>query len=192
MGRRIDVEADDIADLGGELRVVGQLELAHPVRLQAMGAPDPLHRTDADPGQPGHRLSRPMGRLPRRVFEGQGDDAVGHFGGQRRDARRAGLVPQKAIDAFFHEPFLPAPDRRLTDPGRAHDLCRARAGGGQKHDPRAPDVLLRTVPIRHHRVQTGAAGGAYVYGDACSHPVDSHPPEPRGIPLRTQTSDFIH
>ena len=29
MRRRIDVEPDDVAQLGGELRVVGQLELAH-------------------------------------------------------------------------------------------------------------------------------------------------------------------
>jgi len=48
MGRRVHVEADDIADLGGELGVVGQLELAPAVGLQTMGAPDALHRTDAD------------------------------------------------------------------------------------------------------------------------------------------------
>ena len=34
--------------LGGKLRVVGQLELALAVRLQAVAAPDPLHRTDVD------------------------------------------------------------------------------------------------------------------------------------------------
>ena len=69
MSGRIDVKADDIAQLGGELRVVGQLELAHPVRLQAVRAPDALHRADADadapwPSRPrSNASSRPAARL---------------------------------------------------------------------------------------------------------------------------------
>ena len=43
MGGRIDVEADDIAELLGELGVVGELECLHPVRRQAVGLPDALH-----------------------------------------------------------------------------------------------------------------------------------------------------
>ena len=46
---RIDIEADDVLQFGGKLRIVGQLELAHQMRLKPMGTPDPLHRTDADP-----------------------------------------------------------------------------------------------------------------------------------------------
>jgi hypothetical protein len=34
MRRRIDIKPDDIAQLGGELRVGRQLELTHPMRLQ--------------------------------------------------------------------------------------------------------------------------------------------------------------
>src|SRR5437763_7538486 len=40
MGRRIDIEPDNVVQLGGELRVGGQLELAHPMRLQSVAAPD--------------------------------------------------------------------------------------------------------------------------------------------------------
>ena len=40
MRRRIDIEADDVAQLGHELGIARQLELAHPVRLQSVGAPD--------------------------------------------------------------------------------------------------------------------------------------------------------
>jgi hypothetical protein len=43
---RIDVEADDLVQFGGKLRIVGQFELTHPVRLEAMSTPYPLHRTD--------------------------------------------------------------------------------------------------------------------------------------------------
>jgi hypothetical protein len=32
VGGRIDIQADDVADLGGELRIVGKLEGADPVR----------------------------------------------------------------------------------------------------------------------------------------------------------------
>ena len=41
--RRIDIEADDVAQLGDKLRIVGQLELTDPMRLQAMGTPYALH-----------------------------------------------------------------------------------------------------------------------------------------------------
>ena len=43
MRRRSDIEADNIPELGHEIGVVRQLELAHPVRLQAVRAPDALH-----------------------------------------------------------------------------------------------------------------------------------------------------
>jgi hypothetical protein len=43
MGGRIDIETDDVADLGGELRVVGKLEGTDAVRRQAMSFPDALN-----------------------------------------------------------------------------------------------------------------------------------------------------
>jgi hypothetical protein len=42
MGGRIDIEADDVAQLADKLRVGGELELLHPVRLKAVCAPDAL------------------------------------------------------------------------------------------------------------------------------------------------------
>src|SRR5664280_2832605 len=36
---RINVEADDLVQFGGKLRIVGQFELTHPVRLEAMSTP---------------------------------------------------------------------------------------------------------------------------------------------------------
>ena len=86
MGRRIDIEPDDVAQLVDELRIVGELELPDPVRLQAMGAPDALDRTDADAGGLRHHRAGPMGRLAGRVGPGQRDDALGDIrpsGGMR-------------------------------------------------------------------------------------------------------------
>ena len=52
MGRRIDIETDDVADLGGELRIVGKLEGTNAVRRQAMSAPEALKRFPQIPVMP--------------------------------------------------------------------------------------------------------------------------------------------
>lgn len=88
-----------------------------------------------------------------------------------------------SIDAFFHEPFLPTPNRGLADPRRSNDLGHARAVRGEQHDPGAPDMLLGAVPVRRDRIQADAVGRADVYGDACSHPPDSYHRVPQGILL---------
>jgi hypothetical protein len=86
---RIDVEADDIAQLGREVRVVGQLELAQPVRLKAVRPPDALHRADADANHLGHRWRSPMSRLARRRLDRERHDAFGDLraSGGMRDGR---------------------------------------------------------------------------------------------------------
>jgi hypothetical protein len=45
MGRRIEIQADHVAQFGGKRRILRQLEAPHPVRLQAVRGPDALHRT---------------------------------------------------------------------------------------------------------------------------------------------------
>ena len=74
VGRRVDVKADDFAQFGDELRVLRQLEPAHPVRSQPVRLPDPLHRRDADADRPGHQASGPMRRFLGRIFRRQGDN----------------------------------------------------------------------------------------------------------------------
>jgi hypothetical protein len=39
-------------------------------------------------------------------------------------------------------------------------------------DPRPPDVLLRAVPVRHDRLQTGAVLGGQLDLDPFAHPRD--------------------
>ena len=48
MGWRIDIEADDVAQLVDKLRVGGELELFHPMRMKAVRTPDALDGTRAD------------------------------------------------------------------------------------------------------------------------------------------------
>ena len=82
----------------GRWRVVGQLELAHPVRLETMSAPDALNRTHAEPRRLRHQSSGPVGRLPRRVAKRQGDQALRRLGAQRLDPRGTGLVTKQAVE----------------------------------------------------------------------------------------------
>ena len=42
--RRVDVEPDDVAQLGDEFRIARELELPHPMRLEPVSAPDTLIR----------------------------------------------------------------------------------------------------------------------------------------------------
>ena len=98
-GGRIDIEPDDVAQFVDEARVVGQLELAHPVRLQTMGAPDSLDRTHAEPRRLRHQDAGPMGRFPGRFRERRRDDALSRLDAQRLDARGTRLVAAQYIEA---------------------------------------------------------------------------------------------
>src|ERR1700735_633109 len=132
-------------------------------------------------------LAYPM-RLSKR-----GSHEGGHnFGAERRNARRPGLVAQEAVHALLHEPLLPSPDAGLRYPRLTHDLGRGETGWRPKHDPRAPDMLLRTVSVRSNRLQTSTIGGIQFNEDRCAHQTDSHSHDPRGIPYPTLPSDFIH
>src|SRR6266404_8469949 len=93
---RIDVEADDLVQFGGKLRIVGQLELAHPVRLEAMSTPYPLHRADANPSRFRHRRTGPVTGHLGRAGQRQGDHTFSRLRAQRRNTRPPGLVPPKA------------------------------------------------------------------------------------------------
>ena len=85
MRRRIDLEADEVAQLVGERGIVGQFELTHAMGLQTVPVPDALDRTDADPGGFHHHGTGPVGRLPGRRLEGQRKHAVDDFLGERRE-----------------------------------------------------------------------------------------------------------
>ena len=185
VGGRIDVEANDIAQLADEIGIVGELELSVAVGLQAMGTPDTADRAFADARHRGHHRRRPMGRLDRRVGQRQRHHPLGHFGPQRRDARRARLVAKKAINAFFHKPLLPAPNTRLGLVGPTHDFRRADTVGAQKNDGRPPHMFLGGIAVPDRSFEAKTVSRTHCEGNTCAHVPDSHRQSSMGILKRT-------
>jgi hypothetical protein len=101
---------------------------------------------------------------------------------ERRDARGPRLVVQEAVDAFLHEPFLPAPDASLRLAGPAHDLVGADTVGAQEDDRRPPIVFLRGVTVPGDRFKSVADGPRDRDGNSGAHAPDSHGNRNRGIP----------
>ena len=147
VGRRIDIEPDHVAQLVNEVRIVREIELPITVRLKPVCLPDAPDRAGADAARPCHQIGGPMGGLDRRIGKRQRHHARGHFRTERRDARGPRLVVQEAVDAFLHEPFLPAPDAGLRLAGPAHDLVGANTVGAREDDRRPPSVFLRGVTV---------------------------------------------
>ena len=86
--------------------------------------PDALHRRDTEPHSLRHRPCCPVGRLVRRRRLRQPDHLGGLAGGDRRLARRPGLVAQQARDTRLGKPFLPAPNGCLRLACGGHDGLR--------------------------------------------------------------------
>ena len=192
MGRRIDIEADDIRELLGKGRVVRQLEAAPAVRAEAVDLPDRLHRRWGNAGRLGHRAQRPVGRLVRRRGERQANDLGDPPGRHRRLARRTGLVAKQTLDAVVHEPLLPAPHAGLGLAGLGHDRRGPETLVALEDDPRPPDMFLRAFGVRDDRLQSLTIAGRDGKMDAGAHSPDSHDTAQNGIPYRTLSFRSIH
>ena len=56
MGRRINIESDNVAQLGDEVWIVRELELSAPVRLEPVRFPDATDRACTYATRPGHQI----------------------------------------------------------------------------------------------------------------------------------------
>src|SRR5262249_42576172 len=73
MGRRIDVETNNILEFFRELRIVRQLEGADAMRRKLVGLKNALHRSQAHAGRLRQHSARPMGSFSRRRGQRQID-----------------------------------------------------------------------------------------------------------------------
>ena len=174
---RVDVQTDDVLELGGELGIGRALEGADAVRLEVVGGPDALHGTQGDARVSGHRPAGPVGRLAGRLGAGQGHDPPHGPVAQRRLARLAAGVAQQPLDPSFGEPPLPAPHRRPADSSPlGHSRDRQPLGRCQD-DPSPRHVLLGAITIGDDRLQTSTILDRDQRTDDLSHePNVAHPP----------------
>ena len=94
MAGRVHVKTDDIIKLGGEVGIVGSLEGPDPVRLELMGSPYALDRSQRKTHRLGHGAAGPMGHCPGRFAQGALDHGM-HLGLRHwRNARGTGFVAQ--------------------------------------------------------------------------------------------------
>lgn len=192
MGGRIDIEADHVPQLVDELGIVRELELAHPMRLEAVRTPDALDGADADSGRLSHHGASPVRCLARRVGERQSDDTLGHFAAKRLNARGPRLVTKQALEAFLHEPLLPTPDTGFRRAATAHDLRGADTVRAEQDDLGPPDMLLSGITIADQTFKTMTIRRREGDGNSRAHPPDCHSLPISGILERTQSSDLIH
>src|SRR3984893_14094317 len=119
---RVHVETDDVLDLLGEFRIVGALEGAKPMRLQAIGLPQTLDGAQRDADRLGHGAAGPMRGFARRLGTGRRQHFRHLAGRKRRSAWLACLVTQEAVYPFLAVAPLPAPNGRAADSGSASDF----------------------------------------------------------------------
>ena len=195
MCRRIDIEPDDVAQFVDEARIVGQLELAHPVRLQTMGAPDrvgPNFTLSPATPSPSRRQSSGSSHQSR-VAKRQGDHAL------RRPSALDDLILEGRVLSRTR-PMNPSSTKRscqrqtqVLDLARSpHDLVRADAIGGQQHDFSPPDVLLRRVAVLHHSFVPANIGGRNGEDFPAPIALNSHVEPASEIPARTEMLGSIH
>jgi hypothetical protein len=153
---RVDIEADDVLELGGKLGIARALEGADAVRLEVVRSPDPLHRAQRDTGVSGHRPAGPVRGFAGRFGAGERHHPLHGLIAQGRFAGLAGGITEQALHASFDEPPLPAPDRRATDAGAPRDLGDVQPRGRPENDPSPRHVLLGAVAIGDDRLQTSA------------------------------------
>ncbi len=141
-------------------------------------------RAFTDAGRRHHHRRSPVGHFAGRI--GQRHRPLGHFWTQGRDARRAGLVAEKAINAFFHEAFLPASDAGLRLARPTHNLRCADTVGAQEDDCRPPHMFLGGIVVPNHRVKSTAIGETGCEGYSSAHAQDPHMRPAMGIPNWTR------
>ncbi len=89
---RVEVEPDDVADLGLEGRIGGELEGLGAVRLQAQLGPQAVHRGGAHATGRRHAAHAPVGRALGRWAQREGQEPVAVLAAVRRRVARSGSV----------------------------------------------------------------------------------------------------
>ena len=167
---RIQIQADHVPEFLRELRVVGHLEGLHHMRLDVVGAPDPVDAVRRHPHCGGHGAHAPS--RPRRRRLGCPEDDV--FDLLRRDR---GSPPPTRLIPQARKPLPVKPLRPLVDTSSADAELRRHLLLRQPGDPSQDDLRPQVVShgggrCLHAPLQLGAFGvGDFEDRDRPSHSV---------------------
>ena len=140
VGWRVHVQADNVAQLVGEVGIGGALEGSDTVRLELVGGPDALHRTQADANRLGHHPPAPVGGLARRLPARQRHHPPHRLGRQRRLAGRPGLVAQQPRHALLGINAATSATRSAARP--RHATCATASRSPERRMIRARTTCL--------------------------------------------------
>lgn len=192
MSRRVDRGTRDVAQLGRELWIAGQLKLPQVVRLQAVVTPDALHRIDADFACRVRCRVNPLRCLARWFNSRHHYDTLGYLCRPWLNTRQPNLVAQQSVHTNLYVTLLPTLHRGFAHVCPPLNLIGNNFVACQQHDPGMPEVLLRTVAVLHNRFQPVLVRSAHLDDDTCAHGVDSHVSLRSGAQNGTFPSELIH
>jgi hypothetical protein len=157
---RVHVQPDPVLNPFSKLGIAGQLEGAHPMRLEAVGAPNALHAANADAAGRRHGVAAPVRRLAGRLVTRHLDHALDHVRRQGGDAGRARLVTQQPVDALLLDTALPAVHGRQRHSNVPCDGAVQTRAVAQQSDPGAWHQLLWGVAVANEVLQPTSVGGS--------------------------------
>jgi len=156
--RRVQVETHHVANLGDQLGVLAELEVAAAKGLDLVVTPDPQHRAGTHPHLTRHRRRGPVGLAFGRTAQGDTDDL-----GDRAFAIHPGPTPARRIllqpsDPGFGKPLPPQLNCGKRAPELGGDPQIGFPGCTQQDDPGSHDSPVREDPA----VRPGSQDGALV------------------------------
>ena len=156
MGGRADVKANHIVQFLRKGGIVRKLELTPATRAQAVRLPDRPHSGGCQIHLRRHGAQRPVRRLVWRWFLRQTNDLryfdIRYF----RNAWRARLFPQEAVDALACEALSPASNTFFGLTRHRDNRHRTQPVPTQMNNSATPNVLMRCRGPRDDRFKSGS------------------------------------
>ena len=140
---RVQVQTNDIPELGLEIGVAGQFEDPRHVGLDFIGRPNPPHARRRDPDLSSHTAYAPAGFVRRRLGRQRNQPFLLGFG-DRRSPPPARRVLQ-AGQPETRKPMLPMHHDGAIHPDIRRRLRLAAARRPRQDDPRPPTILCGEV-----------------------------------------------
>src|SRR5262249_12095081 len=142
LGRRIQIQADDVAHLVDEQRVGRELERLLPMRLQAEGTPGTTDRALRQPEFGSQQARAPMPGFTRALVKG-GDDQLFNSCIIKLARRTWPRLVKQPIQTTLQEAAAPLADGLPRNPTTPRDCAVIRALRASEDDARTQGQCLR-------------------------------------------------